>query len=172
MQEVTVPPYSEHVLVARIRGEELPRSVTGISCGVKRHSSPLLFGKSLDVNDNNTTHVRFLNTTYRSVIIKRNKNVGQFKCIKSDDQLKSIDLKESINIQPNKTPFKPFEQVHVDEKELTNDDKEALSNLINNYSDVFVGSDGKLGKCDITKHKIELTENTPFRHRANRLNPK
>ena len=32
--------------------------------------------------------------------------------------------------------------------------------------------DGKLGKCGIIKHKIKLTENTPIRRRAYRLNPK
>ena len=72
-------------LVARIRGEELPRGVTGISCGVKYHSAPLLFGKSLNVIDNTTTHIRCLNTTDRPLIIKRNENVGQFKCLKADD---------------------------------------------------------------------------------------
>ena len=76
VQEGTVRPYSEHELVACIRGEELPRGATGISCGVKCHSLPLLFGKSLDVIDKNITHVRCLNITDRPVTIKRNENVG------------------------------------------------------------------------------------------------
>ena len=35
-----------------------------------------------------------------------------------------------------------------------------------------MGLDGKLGKCDIIKYRIELSENTPFHRRAYRLNPK
>ena len=119
-QEVLVPSYSEHVLVARIIGEELPRSFTGISCGIKCHTSPLLFSKSLDVIENINTRVRCLNIIDRPVI-KRNKNLGQFKCLKFDDQLKSFDLKESINEKPNKTPFKPSEQVLIDDKEPNTD---------------------------------------------------
>ena len=79
-----------------------------------------MFGKALDVIENITTRARYLNTIDRPVI-KHNKNLGQFQCLKFDDQLKSIDLKESINEKPNKTPFKPFEQVHIDDKELKTD---------------------------------------------------
>ena len=61
-QEVLVSSYSEHLLVARIIGEELPRSFTGISCSIKCHTSPLLFDKSLDVIENITTRARCLNT--------------------------------------------------------------------------------------------------------------
>ena len=43
-----VPPFSEQVVIAHIRGEKLPRSITGISSGIKSTNSPLIIGKVLD----------------------------------------------------------------------------------------------------------------------------
>ena len=47
-----------------------------------------------------------------------------------------------------------------------------MHDLVDKYSDVFVGPDGKLGKCGLIKHKIQLIDENPIRHRAYRLNPK
>ena len=48
-----------------------------------------------------------------------------------------------------------------------------LQDLIDKYSDVFVGKDDKHGKCSLLKHKIEVPENTrPIRQRAYKVGPK
>ena len=68
-------------------------------------------------------------------------------------------------------PFLPSKKVQTADS-LSADKKSALCNLIDKYADIFVGPDGKLGKCGIIKHKIELIDNTPIRRRAYWLNPK
>ena len=69
---VTIPPFSEHVLIVRIRGDELPRGITGVPFGLKNHNSNILFGKSLVVIQDNKIRVRCLNTTNKEIEIKRN----------------------------------------------------------------------------------------------------
>lgn len=166
-EKVTVPPYSEHVFVARIRGDSVPRGVTGVTCGLQ--SSHLLVGKTLDTVTDNQVRVKCLNATGKPIEIKRNENVGQFKCLTSNDSLCSLHA-EAVSKQVHDKPFKPSDQINIaDNSDITDANKQSLCDLVNRYAEVFVGPDGALGKCD--QHKIELTDYTPVRRRAYRLNP-
>ncbi len=167
---VTVPPYSEHIVVARIRGDDLPRGVTGLTCGLQSHSSNLLIGKSLDNVNNNRVRVRCLNATNEPIEIKRNDKIGQFKCFVSGDSLCSLEDNRS-KTQGTHELFRPSTKIKIADDELSEADKQALCDLVDSYADVFVGPDGKLGKCGLIKHKIELTDTTPVRRRAYRLDP-
>jgi predicted aspartyl protease len=172
---VTVPPYSEQIFIARIRGNDMPRGVTGVTCALQ--TSQLLVGKMLDTVEQNTVRVRCLNVTEKPVEIKRNENVAQFKCLTSGDKLYPLQVHSGVedkcSDQPNDKNFKPSDQISIaSNSDITDSDKRRLCELVDNYSDVFVGADGILGKCDLIKHKIDLIDKTPVRRRAYRLNPK
>ena len=175
-----VPPFSEQVVIARIRGENLPRCITGISSGIKNINSPLIIGKVLDTVDNNCVRVRCLNATEFPIEIQRNENIAQFRFLNDTDSILPLDdnhAPATQSVSPRLTaqttePFLPSKKVQIADS-LSADEKSALCNFIDKYADIFVGPDGKLGKCGIVKHKIELTDNTPIRRRAYyRLNPK
>ncbi len=168
--DISIPAYSEHIIVARVRGDDLPRGTTGVSSGLQCSNNGLLIGKSLDTIHDNSVHVRCLNASNQPIKIKRNERIGQFKCLTSSDHLTIVDNENKSNT--DQVEFRPSTQVGItDSEEITSYDKQALCNLIDRYADVFVGPDGMLGKCDVIKHKIVVTDNTPVRRRAYRLNP-
>ena len=144
-----------------------------MSCGLKSHNSNILVGKSLDVIQDNKIRVRCLNTTNKEIDIKRNEKLGQFKCLTANDNLHPFDNNKDHQLENNTKQFKPSEQIKIaNNGELTSGDIKALHDLVDKYSDVIVGPDGKLGKCGLIKHKIQLIDEKPIRHRAYRLNPK
>jgi hypothetical protein len=174
---VSVPPQSEQVVIARIRGDALPRGVTGIACGGKG-STTVMVGKTLDaVSDNNCVRVRCMNVTNQPLIIKRNHTLGQFRFLNTDDCISALETNQRaelpcqlVNRPTDK--FRPSEKVRIDDSNLAPEEKRTLCQLIDDYADVFVGPDGKLGRCGIIQHQIELTDHTPVRRRPYRLNPK
>lgn len=178
-QSISVPPNSEYAFIARIRGDELPQGVTGVISGLKNYKSPLMIGKVLDTIHDNAVRVRCLNATDHPIEIRRNENVGQFRFCANVDHITSLDNGSSNNnsladqqIRPSPNTFRPSEHVQIDNPDLTEAERSALCDLIDRYSDVFVGPDGALGSCDVIRHKIELTDSTPIRRRPYRLNPK
>ena len=56
-------------------------------------------------------------------------------------------------IRPSPNTFRPSEHVQIDNPDLTEAERSALCDLIDRYSDVFVGPDGALGSCDVIRHK-------------------
>ena len=178
-QSVHVPPFSELVVIARIRGEKLPRGITGISSGIKNITSPLIIGKVLDTVDNNCVRVRCLNAIEFPIEILRNGNMAQFRFINDTDNILPLDdnhAPATQSVSPRLTvqttePFLLSKKVQIADS-LSADEKSVLCNLIDKYADIFVEPNSTLGKCGIIKHKIELTDNTPIQHRQYRLNPK
>jgi hypothetical protein len=108
-QKIIVPPYSEQIFIARIRGDDIPRGVTGVTCAL--HTSQLLIGKMLDTVDQNTVRVRCLNATEKPIEIKRNENIAQFKCLTSEDKLCPLQVQGEVADKPSEQSddknFKP-----------------------------------------------------------------
>ena len=86
-----VPLFLEQVIIVRIRGEKLPRGITGISCGIKSTNSPLIIGKVLDTVDNNCVRVRCLNATEFPIEIQRSENIAQFRFLNDTDNIVPLD---------------------------------------------------------------------------------
>jgi hypothetical protein len=69
--------------------------------------------------------------------------------------------------------FSPSKQVNIDDETLTNDQKTQLCDLIDEFSNVFVGPDNQLGHTDILQHHIDVDpKHKPVRMRAYRMGPK
>ena len=63
---------------------------------------------------------------------------------------------------------------HLDLGELstwTEEQQHAARKLLCNYADIFSKNDLDLGKCNILKHKIQLTDQQPFKERYRRIPP-
>ena len=51
------------------------------------------------------------------------------------------------------------------------DQQQATKNLLYEYSGIFSENDLHLGKCNILKHNIKLTDHQPFKERYRRIPP-
>ena len=87
-KKVVIPPQSEAVLVARIKGSPLPSGVVGITHGSNYiASSGLLSDKSMSRVNNNTVFQKCANFTYQPVHIRKGANLGKFICLSSADKI-------------------------------------------------------------------------------------
>ena len=146
---------------------------------IKSINSPLIIRKVLNIVDNNCVRIRCLNETEFPIEIQQNENIAQFRFLNDTDSILPLNnnhasATQSVSSRPTPQttgPFLPSKKVQIADSLSTNE-KNALCNHIDKYADIYVRPDGKLCKCDIIKHKIELTDNTPIRRRAYRLKPK
>ena len=82
-------------------------------------------------------------------------------------ELQPVSIEESKGINSNKDS-ELRDQYLIDET-LRESDKQKLSNLLDTYSDVFSTSDTDIGHTTIVQHKIELTDETPFKQKTRRI---
>ena len=59
----------------------------------------------------------------------------------------------------------------TDEDNLTPDQLSRAKSLLNKWSDIFSKSPTDLGKTDLVKHSIKLTDETPFKEPYRRIPP-
>ncbi len=240
---VTIPPKSQAVLIARIRGAPLPHEVIGVTSGSPNlFSLGLLPTKSLSVNKHGSIQYGCANFTTEPIVIAKGANIGKFTClsqrhemymIPEDNQLSnsestgadytavtctnnnhqcdhmlSMCKEECPNACPSvlseqaQTQFQSSrsqcaqinsitsehrttgtgidphthnlsQKLDLSKTDLSDVQKGQMKDLVDKYHCVFVGSDDKLGKCDILQHKIEIDpKHKPIRHRCYRLGPK
>ena len=61
--------------------------------------------------------------------------------------------------------------VQIDEDNLTSDQLSRAKSVLNKWSDIFSKSPTDLGKTDLVKHNIKLTDETPFKEPYRRIPP-
>ena len=59
----------------------------------------------------------------------------------------------------------------IDEENLTSDQLTRVKSVLNKWSDIFSKSPTDLGKTDLVKHTIKLTDDTPFKDPYRRIPP-
>jgi hypothetical protein len=115
------------------------------------------------------------NFTDDSIKLSKDCNVGKFVCLSKHDELYNLNTDTSQE-STNRICSAKYNVINVRDKidsSLGEGQINDLQNLINEYEDVFAGKDGKLGKCSLLKHKIEVPEGTrPVRQRAYKVGPK
>ena len=55
--------------------------------------------------------------------------------------------------------------------DITAEDSQACRDLISSYQDIFSTGDTDIGTTDKVKHRIELTDETPFKQKYRRIPP-
>ncbi|CAG2216100.1 Retrovirus-related Pol polyprotein from transposon 17.6,Retrovirus-related Pol polyprotein from transposon 297 [Mytilus edulis] len=175
--DVTVPPMSEKLIVAKIKGTPLPDLILGISTEspvLASHS--LLAAKSLSEVRNGTVAHGLCNLTDKPITIKKNSNVGKFVCLSNKDKVFVVnESKTSVSVQ--NTPIEDEGAVmneilsHIGH-DLNDKERDQMVNLLESYSNVFVNG-GKLGNCDILQHEISMPcDQKPIRQRPYKIGNK
>ncbi len=181
-ESFTIPPNSEQVVVARIKGMSLPSGIVGITqASPNIHSQGLLAAKVLAKTDENNVYQRLCNLSDQPVFVKKGTPVGKFVCVSAEDTFSplpdndNVDLKSPKQSQCQTTPTKfiPFDHLDFSGTDLTTKQRNDIQSVVNSYSDIFVSHDNKLGKCEIIKHEIKVDPyQQPIRQRAYRVGPK
>ncbi|VDH95366.1 Hypothetical predicted protein [Mytilus galloprovincialis] len=175
--DVTVPPMSEKLIVAKIKGTPLPDLILGISTEspvLASHS--LLAAKSLSEVRNGTVAHGLCNLTDKPITIKKNSSVGKFVCLSNKDKVFVVnESKTSASVQ--NTPIEDEGAVmneilsHIGH-DLNDKERDQMVNLLESYSNVFVNG-GKLGNCDILQHEISMPcDQKPIRQRPYKIGNK
>ena len=71
-------------------------------------------------------------------------------------------------VEENATNF--FDEIHIGEG-LAEDQETKLRDLLSQHADIFSTGDTDIGKCNLFKHRIELSNPTPFKQRHRRIPP-
>ena len=180
----TIPPNSEKIVVARIKGISLPEGTTGISRPLLRHGQLLAANVMANVCDGKI-YQRLINLSDNEVKIPRNTRLGEFTALSANDVLISMDEPDSPDSGNNK-PFssgtskatiaaatinnstsKISDQVHIRHDVHTPDQVKVVQQLVDEFSDIFRPH---LGKCSIVEHRIDLLpDQRPFRQKLYKL---
>ena len=183
-----IPPNSEKLVVARIRGMSLPEGTTGIT----RPLVPLRYGQWLAANvmaniRDGRIYQRVINLSDREVKILRNTRIGEFTALSANDVLISMDdsrvpdsethnissistSKETIvaaTTDKCKSTSKISEEIHLGRDVLTAHQVICVEKLVDEFSDIFRPH---LRKCSIVEHRIDLLpDQRPFRRKPYKL---
>ncbi|CAC5423876.1 unnamed protein product [Mytilus coruscus] len=169
--DITVPPKSEVVIAAKIKGAQFPENVLGLASESPSLASYWLLAKNSIAHVNNGTAMHGLfNIFDKPIKIKKNSNVGKFVCISRDDKLYDVNL-------GNTQPVAGDNKGHIDMPDISRDlkveERGQLNDLLRKYSDVFVNKEGKLGQCGVIDHEIHIPDTCkPIRQRSYKLGAK
>ncbi|CAG2185037.1 unnamed protein product [Mytilus edulis] len=167
--DITVPPKSEVVIAAKIKGAQLPENVLGLASeSLSLASRGLLAANSIAHVSNGTVMHGLCNIFDKPIKIKKNSNVGKFVCISRDDKLYDIKLENTQQVGGvnNKRDI----DLPDVSRDLKVEERGQLNDLLRKYSDVFVNKEGKLGQCDVIEHEIHIPDTCkPIRQRPYKL---
>ena len=106
--------------------------------------------------------VNLTNLTTNSVVISP-------KSILCEIQPVTVDATVYDKIE-NETMEKIFEEIHI-EANLSHDQRMRLESLLNKHQDIFSKNETDIGHCDKIKHRIDLTDEVPFKQPHRRIPP-
>ncbi|VDI13599.1 Hypothetical predicted protein [Mytilus galloprovincialis] len=170
--DITVPPKSEVVIAAKIKGAQLPENVLGLaSKSLSLASRVLLAANSIAHVSNGTVMHGLCNIFDKPIKIKKNSNVVKFVCISRDDKL--FDIKLENTQQVGGVNNKRDIDLPDVSRDLKVKERGQLNELLSKHSDVFVNKEDKLGQYDVIEHEIHIPDTCkPIRQRPYKLGAK
>ena len=116
----------------------------------------------------NTVAVGLKNISSRSITIPSRTVVGQLQQAKMVPKIQKASTKEQDKQGPNggKEASWVLDQLNLEGLNAwTADQQQAAKDLLVDSADVFSTNDLDLGKCNILKHNIKITDPQPFKER-------
>ena len=118
--------------------------------------------------------IRICNMSAKQINIKPNSDICELHEIKV---LRHLDLDAGENVtkvHQHKLSIEKVnlpEGINLDQANITEQQKEHLLKFSTDWRDIFSKDAKDLGKCDLTKHQINLNDETPFKEPARRIPP-
>ena len=113
--------------------------------------------------------VKICNITAKPMVIKPRSPICQISEVKVIDSLAS-DLQQSDCQTSGPTPLEEM-GIKIDKSHLSDSQILRVQQVLGNWEHIFSKGITDLGKTDLVKHKIELTDNTPFKQPYRRIPP-
>ncbi len=176
---VHVPPGREVIIPGRVCSRR--DSPKGVACLEPSMCTPrktgALIAKVVVDTSKSTVPVRLFNPLDKTITIHQNATMGILSDVEeirakpdtTTDDSNNISMEEPLN------PVKPIIPEHLTElydrssKELSEDEKDLLGQLLVDYSDIFSTGSSDIGRTDWVKHDIDTGDEPPFRQRPRRL---
>ncbi|CAG2213566.1 unnamed protein product [Mytilus edulis] len=125
--------------------------------------------KSIIKMSDSTVILSVLNPTSERKILKKNIQVASVSEI---DEVMSCDLpdnSETYVLKENTIPDHLLPLVENVSQKLTKSEREQLADTVNEYADIFVGPNGRLGHTDVIEHEIDTGDARPIKLPVRRL---
>ena len=181
-ETVHVPPGREIILSGRVCSRRNnPKGIAYLepSNCTPRNTGALIARVVVDSSASNVP-VRLFNPLDTTITIHKNATMGILAEVDEISEHKiSHEKPESINKVtervPTSPPVEPIIPDHLKElyerssKELTNNEKGMLGNLLVDYEDIFSKGSHDIGRTNWVKHDIDTGNEPPFRQRPRRL---
>ena len=108
-------------------------------------------------------NVTISNVTSNSVVISPKAILCELQPVKVEDMEDHLG-----NVEENEI----LKQVHIDtNKKLGSDQLSNINSLLLKHIDIFSTGESDIGFCDKIKHRIDLTDDTPFKQKTRRIPP-
>ena len=160
-QKVSIPPCSEIEVKAKIEGKIGHCNASIIEPIKLLAKKKLLVARVLIDSNQSETVMSILNLSDTPVRLQRNTLVGTVQSVENVQEPVSKSTSEnecSASLPVHLQPL--IERASI---ELTSQQRHALEKVLIEYQDVFVGPDGRLGRTDLVKHKIDTGSSDPIR---------
>ena len=169
--DFTIPAKCEKVIIARIKGPKLPDDVVGISSESPGLASQgLLAAKSMSHTKKGTVIHGVCNLSDYPITIRKNSSVGKFICLSENDKVFVVNDSQTHACVKNDNDIMNELTANIEGHDLSVTEKNQLIDLLQNYSSIFVNKNGKLGKCDILEHEINIAKHhKPIRQKPYKL---
>ena len=160
-QKVSILPCSEIEVKAKIEGKVSYCDTSIIEPIKLLAKKKLLVSRVLIDSTQNETVMSIMNLSDNAVRLQRNSLVGTVQAVES--------IQESVSKQTCETTYSMSLPAHLQplvdtaSPDLTSQQRLALTKLILEYQDVFVGPDGCPGRTDLVEHKIDIGLSKPIK---------
>ena len=160
-KKVRIPPCSEIEVTAKIEGK-LGHCDSSIIEPIKILAKKKLLVSPVLINSKqNETVMSIMNLSDNTVRLQRNTLVGTVQPVECIQESISKPTSESTYNMSLPSHFQPL--VDTASSDLTSQQRLALTKLIIEYQDVFVGPDGCPGRTDLVEHKIDTGSSKPIK---------
>lgn len=165
-----IPGESETFLKGRIKGKIPDLDSILEPCEGYVGEKHVIIPKSIVKSNDSEVIFSVLNPTPETVILKKNAYVASLEPVKEiHNQIVREPGTDSQSKVPNDLPDHLRTLMSDVSDRLSANEKNRLREVLGQYSDVFVGPDGRVGQTDLVRHKIRLRDETPIKIPARRL---
>ena len=118
--------------------------------------------------------VRIYNMSAKPINIRPNSDICELHDVKVLRHIDPVVGEKATKVQQHKISVEKVqlpEGINIDDAGITEKQKDQLTQFLSGWKDIFSKDAKDLGKCDLTKHQINLSDNTPFKEPARRIPP-
>ena len=161
-QKVSIPPCSEIEVKAIVEGKVGHCDHSIVEPVKLLNKKGLLVARTVIDCNQSETIMSVLNLSDTQVKLQKNTLIGTIQPVESIQELSIQTGSEAVS---QNVPFPEYLRPLIDNvsSKLISEQKQKLMQVLIGYQDVFVGPDGKLGRTDLVKHKIDTGSSDPIR---------